>query len=93
MAGRIGTPLKISDLPAATTLDGSELVAVVQGDSPLDVTRRTTVNDIRLTSRGTTAERPTGLGSDHSFTYFDTTLGKPVFWDGDSWVDATGAAA
>lgn len=38
---------------------------------------------------GTTASRPatppTGFG------YFDTTLGKPVWWKGAVWVDATGA--
>lgn len=33
-------------------------------------------------------ERPSGeIGS----TYFDTTLGKPIWYDGDFWVDATGA--
>ena len=23
--------------------------------------------------------------------YFDTTLGKPIWWNGTAWVDATGA--
>jgi hypothetical protein len=26
-------------------------------------------------------------------TYFDTTLGKPVWWRGSVWVDATGTPA
>lgn len=41
---------------------------------------------------GTTANRPTRLlwvGR----TYFDTTLGKPVWYDGSGWVDATGTTA
>jgi hypothetical protein len=40
---------------------------------------------------GTTAARPdtTTVG----FTYFDTTLGLPIWWDGADWVDATGTPA
>ena len=40
---------------------------------------------------GVTASRPTKL----LFVgrrYFDTTLGKPVWYDGTNWVDATGAS-
>ena len=43
-----------------------------------------------LTAKGTTADRPTKrlfIGK----TYFDTTLGIPVWYDGTNWVDATGA--
>ena len=37
-----------------------------------------------------TGSRPTaGLVGAH---YFDTTLGKPIWWNGSSWRDATGAA-
>lgn len=41
----------------------------------------------RLT--GTTAQRPTAnllVG----YTYFDTTLGYPIYWNGTNWVDGTG---
>jgi len=41
------------------------------------------------TISGTTVERPSDdlwIG----LVYFDTTLGKPVWWDGTNWVDATG---
>ncbi|HYH83293.1 MAG TPA: hypothetical protein VEX86_26100 [Longimicrobium sp.] len=43
---------------------------------------------------GTTAERPTSSlgGNDVGFVYFDSTLGKPIFWNGSGWRDATGAA-
>lgn len=45
---------------------------------------------------GTTANRPTSrLTNDYQsigFRYFDTTIGKPVFWNGTGWVDATGAS-
>ena len=38
---------------------------------------------------GSTAERPTEVKA--GFFYKDTTLNKPVWWDGSQWVDATGA--
>ncbi|MFN7611722.1 MAG: hypothetical protein ACK5QX_12440 [bacterium] len=42
-------------------------------------------------SSGTTAQRPTSnLWAGR--TYFDTTLGKPIWYKGPGWVDATGAA-
>ena len=39
--------------------------------------------------RGTTEERLSGV--DVGFQYFDTTLNKPIWWNGTAWVDATGA--
>lgn len=39
--------------------------------------------------RGTTSQRVTPMKS--GFCYFDTTLGKPIWWNGSAWVDATGA--
>lgn len=45
-----------------------------------------------LTLSGTTANRPTsGLWTGR--TYFDTTLGKPIWYKTAGWVDATGAPA
>lgn len=38
---------------------------------------------------GSTANRPTSPAT--FATYFDTTLGKPIWYDGVNWVDATGA--
>lgn len=39
-----------------------------------------------------TADRPTrNLWTGR--VHFDTTLGKPVWYDGSGWVDATGASA
>jgi len=46
------------------------------------------------TKKDTTANRPTGLtSSDTGVQFFDTTLaaaGKPIWWNGSAWVDATG---
>lgn len=41
------------------------------------------------TGYGTTAQRPTG-GLQISDLYYDTTLAKPVWWNGTVWKDATG---
>jgi hypothetical protein len=50
-----------------------------------------------LTFKGTTASRPTEVGAtDVGVMYLDTTLaaaGKPIWWTGSAWVDATGTAA
>lgn len=42
-------------------------------------------------SSGTKAARPANPSM--GWMYFDTTLGKPIWWSGAKWVDATGAAA
>ena len=39
---------------------------------------------------GPTANRPTGVGV--GTQYFDTTINRPIWWDGGKWVDATGTA-
>lgn len=40
---------------------------------------------------GTTAQRPTGLlATDEGFQYYDSTLKKPIWWNGTHWTDATG---
>lgn len=47
-----------------------------------------------FTGLGPTANRPTLTASDRAVMYFDTTLdadGKPIWWTGTAWVDATGA--
>jgi hypothetical protein len=44
--------------------------------------------------RDTTANRPTFTSNDVGATYLDNTLdadGKPIWWNGAAWVDATGA--
>lgn len=44
--------------------------------------------DRRTTSSGTTAERPTTVIP--GFTYYDSTLGIPIFWTGTQWRNASG---
>ena len=44
--------------------------------------------DILEINRGVTAQRPKKFYT--GYKYFDTTLGKPIYWNGTAWVDATG---
>lgn len=55
-------------------------------DLPTDALQVTSRKFVTL--NGTTANRPRGsiLGQ----YYFDTTLGRPIWWDGISFVDADG---
>ena len=38
----------------------------------------------------TTSNRPSLTSNDAGFQYFDTDLGKPIYWTGSKWVDANG---
>lgn len=40
----------------------------------------------------TSSDRPTVSHRALGVCYFDTTLGKPIWWNGSAWVDSTGAA-
>lgn len=46
---------------------------------------------VAILASGATSARPTARPVGQQF--FDTTLGKPVWWNGTAWVDATGTAA
>lgn len=48
----------------------------------------------RAIGKSTTANRPTLVAAEVGRVYLDTTLdadGKPIWWNGTAWVDATGA--
>lgn len=61
---------------------------------------RIPIISIEYKQKGSTSERPSlntavssTVGKDMynlGYYYFDTTLGKPIWWNGDDWVDATG---
>ncbi len=62
----------------------------VSNDSVLVITKISRNNETGWL-RGTTAQRPSDaslLPQGHQ--YFDTTLGRPVWWNGSSWKDAAG---
>lgn len=60
----------------AVTIDGI-LYPVISGD-------------MYVSKMGTTQERPANI-INKGFQYFDTTINKPIYWDGSKWIDATGA--
>lgn len=41
---------------------------------------------------GATADRPAATDIYVGFEFFDETLGKPIYWNGTAWADATGTA-
>lgn len=41
---------------------------------------------------GTTSQRPTLASGDIGFTYYDSTLGKTIVWNGTAWVNMDGTA-
>lgn len=45
------------------------------------------------TPTGTTTNRPRGADLRTGRRYFDTTIGKPIWFNGTIWVDSTGTAA
>lgn len=49
------------------------------------------VNRKYVTLNGTTGTRPTSsvLGQ----RYFDTTIGRPVYWNGSTWTDGAGSVS
>jgi hypothetical protein len=54
-----------------------------------DLSNKKYVDDAApIWASGVTGSRPTGV---IGLRYFDTTLGKPIWFDGTNWVDATGA--
>lgn len=58
----------------------------------LDVTNGIlTSPGLKKGTTGTTAARPTLAAGDAGYEYFDTTLGKPIWWKGAVWVDSAGA--
>ena len=53
------------------------------------VTEQVNLINAKLTSSGATESRPESPSA--GVCFLDTTLGKPVWWNGSAWIDATGA--
>ena len=84
------TGVKISTLPWAEAATDTDQLEVNQGGTSRRVTVGQLLADVVLSS-GDSASRPLGMSA--GFCYFDTTLNKPVWWNGSAWNDATGVAA
>mgnify|MGYP001560150811 FL=1 len=60
-------------------------------DTPTDnlmVTNRRYVN-----LNGVTADRPISSVATTGQQYFDTTIGRPIFWNGSNWIDGAGSVS
>ena len=70
------------------------VVRYIYGDdvTPADscTERGTIIIGLTDRSNGTTAQRPALTCLKEAFSYFDKTIGKPIYWNGTAWVDATG---
>lgn len=102
--GRVTTFGQVHDLDTSAFADGAELFSTSTGTlSTSPSSSRAGIvaaahptqgilfvsPDRRVTSSGTTAQRPTTVAT--TYVYFDTTLGIPVFWNGSVWKNASGA--
>ena len=47
------------------------------------------INDLLTPAAGTTTARPT-VGLQIGQQYFDTTINRPIWWDGTNWINAAG---
>ncbi|RKN74936.1 hypothetical protein [Paenibacillus ginsengarvi] len=77
---------QITNCEFSLNLDGWEearkLVGQLSHTRKMDLTRSNIL--------GTTAMRPTA-NLMQGFSYYDTTLNKPIWWNGANWIDGTGA--
>ena len=76
-----------------TTLD----LRLIDDESAVSSMTGTTVETLaEEIEKGDTASRPTYSSTDYGRIYLDTDLdadGKPIWWQGTKWIDATGADA
>lgn len=80
---------------SVTAVDGSLFIRTGDIHGKLYVKRTASGNmgweRVGQVPSGPTASRPSGASSYPGIMYFDTTLNKPVWYDGSNWVDSTGA--
>lgn len=72
---------QISALQASTTAGTNTTTNVTSGST-------TVINPATLPQGGDTADRP--VSPVLYQTYYDTTLGYPVYWNGTAWVNSAG---
>lgn len=86
-------PVTLDIKHSALTLNGANIINASDysdfgsNDRGFVMNNADSTEVLKHNDSGTTAERPT-ITSVHQF--FDTTLGKPIWYDGTNWVDATG---
>ncbi|OIN55486.1 hypothetical protein [Arsenicibacter rosenii] len=68
------------DSSDTTTADNGTVLVTIDGRRYKPVTDRT----------GNTAGRPGTVGLPTGYQYYDTQIGKPIWWNGTAWKDASG---
>ena len=63
---------------------------IYEGDK--DKENFTFIADINKSYKGISINRPSLQDYDAGFEYFDTTLKKPIWWEGTKWVDSNGVS-
>ena len=85
-----------ADIVTALSEDETDIGNIIQGDETIGSWRRCpdtrdAVIELGIKSSGLTVNRPTLNNTYHkNFEFFDETIGKPIWWTGTKWVDATG---
>ena len=88
-----------AEIVTALTEDATEVGNIIQGNDTIGSWRRcpdtiNAVDELGIKSVGGTSERPSLNDTYHkNFEFFDVdlgTIGKPIWWTGSKWVDATG---
>ena len=77
-----------------TLCPGETLIAVINSRSMMTypfVRILGKLDDLFTPPLGSTDNRPSLKTYNINYQYFDTTLNKPIWWNGSAWVDATGA--
>jgi len=80
-----GTP---NNLQATTSITGKTSLATA-AEALVGTDTVKAVTSDKLYTSGATGSRPSGTKKT-GVSYFDTTLGKPIWWNGSVWKDATG---
>jgi hypothetical protein len=73
------------DLGSSVFVESSDRVGYQGSNGRVDALG----NAFTASKMGATSDRPTNVKV--PYCYIDTTIGKPIWWNGTNWVDATGA--
>lgn len=88
---RAGLTITYMDMESNTITERAN--SAVQKDNDhwgIDV-NWTRLNENFVPSKGTSEERPELAENHEGYQFYDTTIKKPIWWDGSNWVDANGA--
>ena len=75
---------------ATATLASNKSSSYIQSDGAIS-NLDSVIIDYSGISSGTSTIRNAIVNKEKGYSFFDTTINKPIWWTGDKWVDATGA--